>query len=142
MLFSHGLTLLMSSISLAPTTTEITEAVKASFRDYVFSIVCATYFVILVDVLWSVVEELPQTQRLEMSLRRTFKNTVVRPSKFTSSPIEAWATTPSLTRTRRRAVFAPSAAAVLEHMARAEDTADSDWTHEDRCAFARLKSRS
>ena len=137
-LFSHGLTLLMSSISLAPTTTEITEAVKASFRDYVFSIVCATYFVILVDVLWSVVEELPQTQRLEMSLRRTFKNTVVRLSKFTSSPIEAWATTPEFDEDApAKSVFAPSAAAVLEHMARAEDTADSDWTHEDRCAFAR-----
>ena len=127
MLFLHGLTLLMSSISLAPTTTEITEAVKASFRDYVFSIVCATYFVILVDVLWSVVEELPQTQRLEMSLRRTFKNTVVRLSKFTSSPIEAWATTPEFDEDApAKSVFAPSAAAVLEHMARAEDTADSD----------------
>ena len=36
-----------------------------------------------------------------------------------------------------KSVFAPSAAAVLERMARTENSPESDWTKEDRCAFAR-----
>ena len=139
-LFSHGLALLMSSLSLAPTTTEITAGVKASFRDYVFGIVCATYFVILVDVLWSVVEELPQTQRLEMWLRRTFKETAARLGAYVGAfkSVEKWATTPEFDEDAPvKSVFAPSAAAVLERMANTENGPESDWTKEDRCAFAR-----
>ena len=48
----------MSTLSLAPTTTEITEAKKIEFRCRVFMIIVLTYLVII-DVSWSVVEELP-----------------------------------------------------------------------------------
>ena len=136
-LFSHGLVLLMSSISLAPESTEITPEVKSLFKEYVFGIICATYFLIFVDVAWSVVEELPYSQRLEMNLRERFKAFVVSVYKFVNLPPPgAWATHPEFDEDIPvKSLFTPSAAAVLREMA--ESQPRDRWSTDDRAAFAR-----
>ena len=136
-LFSHGLVLLMSSISLAPESTEINAEAKAVFKEYVFGIIMVTYLVIFVDVAWSVVEELPTTQRLEMQIRATGKNWVVWFAKATGTPVQRWAKHPEFDEDAPvTSMFKPSAAGVLREMSNRE-VSSRDWTKDDRCAFAK-----
>ena len=85
-LFSHGLVLLMSSLNLAPTTTEITATNKAQFRDATVATVVLTYLIIWIDVLWSAIEELPVAQRLETFLIVEWKRFVTRVYEMAKTP--------------------------------------------------------
>ena len=138
-LFSHGLVLLMSSLNLAPTTTEITATNKAQFRDATVATVVLTYLIIWIDVLWSAIEELPVAQRLETFLIVEWKRFVTRVYEMAKTPPPAWVNTPEFDEDEPvRSIFRPSVAACLIRMRNLEDKEGVGFENfEERALFAR-----
>jgi len=137
-LFSHGLVLLMSSLSLAPVTTDISQGIKTRFAELVFIIILLTYGIILLDVCLSVVEEFHVFQRFQSNSNNFYKRTMHSTYlAFRLEPPE-WTNTPEfLAENPTKSFFQPSTVAVLQHMAAKENEMGAEWTKQERCAFAR-----
>lgn len=137
-LISHGIVLLMSTLSLAPTTTEITEAKKIEFRWWVFTIIVLTYLVIIIDVSWSVVEELPVAKELEYRLRDLGKDVIHWATNMVGVSPPEWVNQPDFDDDEpMKSIFKPSAETALRVMAEREGEKDADYVEEERWAFAK-----
>jgi hypothetical protein len=127
-LFSHGLVLLMSALSLAPVTSDISQESKDQFAEIVFLVIVVTYITIVVFLTLSLVEEFPIFVKAETALRNYHKQCVQQFYATLRLEPPAWAGVPAFDLDEpMKSVFKPSTVAAL----------GAAWNQKNRCAFAK-----